>query len=134
MLIVKTQKMKQTEVYMTGSPMTDNTPEPEKKKEDTNELLAKLSKKLEEGDQFSLLDVDIEQGLQYQRMLLAQQLLNLSIQIGLLYSEDNWKEFSQMVTDDKKLSGLVGDMKLYLESQGGPDSNDHVCDDCAGGD
>lgn len=114
--------------------MTDNTPEPEKSKENTEELMAKLSKKLDEGDQFSLLKVDTEIGLQHQRMLLAQQLLGLSLQIGLLYSEDNWKEFGQIITDDKKLAGLVGDMKLYLESHRGPPSedDDHICDDCAG--
>lgn len=110
--------------------MTDKTPEPEKSKENTNELMSKLSKKLDEGDQFSLLKVDTDMGLRHQRMLLVQQLVGLAIQIGFLFTEDNWKEVAQIATDDKKLAGLVGDFKLYLEAQDGP-PDDHICDDCA---
>lgn len=109
--------------------MSEN--EPEKPKEDTKEFLKKLSKKLEEDEEMSLLEMDTDTGLQHQRMLLARQLLDLSLQIGILYSEKNWEEFSKVVLDDKKLSGLVGDMILYSRTHDGPEPpDDYICDNC----
>lgn len=97
-------------------------------KEKPSELLSKLSKKMEEGEQINLLEYPSDEGRYHEKMLNAIQLLQLSLELGIWYTDANWDQFFQIVQDEKKLLGLVGDMKLHvqLHHPGGPnDDKEH---------
>lgn len=79
-----------------------------------NNFLSKLSKKLENDDQLKLFNLASEEGKDLERMLRAKDLLEMSIHLGLIYSQYNWKEFLKLVLNDKKMSEVIGDMRMYI--------------------
>lgn len=103
--------------------MENNQPEPKKSKKDIEDLMSKLGKRLEDGEKFTLSGLASEDGLQYERMLRAQQLIGLSIRLSLPFSDDTWKEFGKLMLDDEKLSAILGDMKHYVDD--GPCPHNH---------
>lgn len=103
--------------------MDNPTPEPNDPKENIDDLLDKLGKKLDE-DSFNLLELGTEDGLKLERMHQAKLLLELCVYLGALFTEENWKQFAQLVLDDKKIARLIGDMKLHIQ-----ENHPHMDDD-----